>query len=73
MHVLHACTQVRVAVHHPVIALQEKVFKPLLDAAYYSANNFHFDLTKAEALSLLEAFTHRQVRAHHTARRGYRL
>ncbi len=54
--------QVRVAVHHPVIALQEKVFKPLLDAAYYSASNFHFDLTKAEALSLLEAFTHRQVR-----------
>ena len=52
--------------HHPVIALQEKVFKPLVEAAYYSPNTFHFDLTKAEALSLLEAFTHRQVRALHT-------
>ena len=50
------------AVHHPVIALQEKVFKPLVEKAYYSANAFHFDLTKAEALGLLEAFTHRQVR-----------
>lgn len=49
--------------HHPVIALQEKVFKPLVEAAYYSPSAFHFDLTKAEALSLLEAFTHRQVRA----------
>ena len=55
--------QVRVAVHHPVIALREKVFKPLLETAYYSPSAFHFDLTKAEALSLLEAFTHRQVRA----------
>ena len=50
--------------HHPVIALQEKVFKPLVEAAYYSPNAFHFDLSKAEALSLLEAFTHRQVRAY---------
>lgn len=53
--------QVRIAVHHPIIALQEKVFKPLIPSAYYSGSAFHFDLTKAEARSLLEAFTHRQV------------
>ena len=63
LHAECAREQVRVAVHHPVIALQEKVFKPLIEAAYYSPKAFHFDLTKPETLSLLEAFTHRQVRA----------
>ena len=58
--------QVKVAVHHPIIALQEKVFRPLIEPAYYSAKEFHFDLTAPEALSLLETFTHRQVRPHHT-------
>jgi len=59
--------QVKVAVHHPIIALQEKVFRPLIEPAYYSAKEFHFDLTAPEALSLLEAFTHRQVRPHNTS------
>lgn len=53
--------------HHPIIALQEKVFRPLIEPAYYSAKEFHFDLTAPEALSLLEAFTHRQVRPHNTS------
>ena len=47
--------------HQPIIALREKDFRPLIDTAYYSGNNFHFDLTRAEALRLLEMFTHRQV------------
>ena len=51
----------RIAVHHPIIALQEKVFKPLIKSAYYNSSTFHFDLTTAEALRLLDAFTHRQV------------
>ena len=50
------------AVHQPVIALKEKDFRPLIDTAYYSSNNFHFDLTRAEALRLLELLAHRQVR-----------
>ena len=49
------------AVHQPIIALKEKDFRPLIDTAYYSGTNFHFDLTRAEALRLLEMFTHRQV------------
>ena len=53
--------QVRVAVHQPIIALKEKDFRPLIETAYYSSNNFHFDLTPAEALRLLEMLAHRQV------------
>ena len=52
------------AVHQPIIALKEKDFRPLIDTAYYSSNNFHFDLTPAEALRLLEMFAHRQVSFH---------
>ena len=53
--------QVRVAVHQPIIALREKDFRPLIETAYYSSSNFHFDLTRAEALRLLEMLAHRQV------------